>query len=99
LLRILAGLAPQTGGTVSIDGAPVDHLPPSARDIAMVFQSYALYPHMSVRDNIATPLRMRRLPAPARLPLLGPFWPGQAAARAGIAGAVTDAAQLVEIEA
>ena len=99
LLRILAGLSPQSGGTVSIDGAPVDHLPPSRRDIAMVFQSYALYPHMSVRENIATPLRMRQLRAPARLPLVGRFWPGQNAARSAIATAVTDAARQVEIEA
>ena len=99
LLRILAGLSPQSGGTVSIDGVPVDHLPPSRRNIAMVFQSYALYPHMSVRDNIATPLRMRQLPAPARLPLIGRLWPGQGARRRAIAEAATEAARQVEIEA
>lgn len=98
LLRILAGLAPQSGGTVSIDGTEIDHLPPSARDIAMVFQSYALYPHMTVRQNIATPLRMRRLPAPARLPGIGWLWPGQGSKRNGIDQAVIDAARLVEIE-
>src|SRR5690606_8744699 len=98
LLRILAGLAPQSGGTISIDGTAIDHLPPSARDIAMVFQSYALYPHMTVRQNIATPLRMRRLPAPARLPGIGRLWPGQRSKRNGIDQAVIDAARLVEIE-
>lgn len=98
LLRILAGLVPQSGGTVSIDGTEIDHLPPSARDIAMVFQSYALYPHMTVRQNIATPLRMRGLPAPARLPGIGRLWPGQGSKRNDIDQAVIDAARLVEIE-
>ncbi|RJL05723.1 ABC transporter ATP-binding protein [Paracoccus siganidrum] len=99
LLRILAGLAPQSSGTISIDGAEVDYLPPSARDIAMVFQSYALYPHMTVGQNIATPLRMRQLPAPARLPVIGRIWPGQSAKRARIEQTVIEAARLVEIEA
>ncbi|RDW12242.1 ATP-binding cassette domain-containing protein, partial [Paracoccus thiocyanatus] len=93
LLRILAGLAPQSGGTVSIDGAGVDHLPPSGRDIAMVFQSYALYPHMTVGQNIATPLRMRQLSVAARLPLVGRLWPGQSASRARIGQAVAQAAR------
>jgi multiple sugar transport system ATP-binding protein len=99
LLRIIAGLIPQDGGTVSIDGAPVDHLRPSARDVSMVFQSYALYPHMSVRDNIATPLKVRQLTSLARWPLVGRFVPGQAEARAGIAESVDRVAQQVEIEA
>src|SRR6185503_5132776 len=43
------------------DGARIDHLPPDARDVAMVFQSYALYPHMTVRRNVEFPLRMRRV--------------------------------------
>jgi len=98
LLRILAGLAPQSGGSVSIDETAIDHLPASARDIAMVFQNYALYPHMTVRQNIATPLRMRRLPAPARLPGIGRFWPGQSSKRRDIDRAVVEAARLVEIE-
>lgn len=62
LLRIIAGLAPQTSGHVLIDGQRVDQLPPRERDIAMVFQHYALYPHLSVRDNLAFGLRMRRTP-------------------------------------
>lgn len=64
----------------------------------MVFQSYALYPHMTVRQNIATPLRMRHLPAFARLPGLGRYWPGQGPQRQSINDAVTAAARLVEIE-
>ena len=49
LLRMVAGLENVTGGTISIDGRDVTELPPRARDIAMVFQTYALYPHMTVR--------------------------------------------------
>ena len=68
LLRIIAGLERQSGGTVAIDGRSVDALPPDRRDIAMVFQSYALYPHLTVAENIAVPLRMRRLSRLQRLP-------------------------------
>lgn len=62
LLRIIAGLEPHTSGQVFIDGAPVDRLSPAARDIAMVFQHYALYPHLSVRENLAFGLSMRKTP-------------------------------------
>lgn len=62
LLRIIAGLDAQTSGQVLIDGKEVDHLPPAERDIAMVFQHYALYPHLSVRENLAFALKMRRVP-------------------------------------
>ncbi len=59
LLNIIAGLEPLTSGTISIDGRSVQNLEPKERDIAMVFQSYALYPSMTVAKNIAFPLRMR----------------------------------------
>src|SRR5437870_3528313 len=59
VLRMIAGLEPITSGTVSIDGEVVNHVPAKSRDIAMVFQSYALYPHMSVYDNLAFGLRRR----------------------------------------
>jgi ABC-type sugar transport system ATPase subunit len=62
LLRIIAGLEPHTSGQVLIDGAPVDRLSPADRDIAMVFQHYALYPHLSVRGNLAFGLSMRKTP-------------------------------------
>jgi multiple sugar transport system ATP-binding protein len=62
LLRIIAGLEPQTSGHVLIDNLVVDHLPPAERDIAMVFQHYALYPHLSVRENLAFALKMRATP-------------------------------------
>jgi ABC-type sugar transport system ATPase subunit len=61
-LRIVAGLEEPSAGRVFIDGRDVTALPPAQRDIAMVFQSYALYPHMTVFENMAFALRMRRLP-------------------------------------
>lgn len=59
LLRMIAGIEEPTAGDILIDGRVVTHLPPRMRNIAMVFQSYALYPHMSVFKNIAFPLRTR----------------------------------------
>ena len=67
LLRIIAGLETESSGTVTIDGTPMAGRAPSARDIAMVFQSYALYPHLTVAQNIAVPLRMRSLTPLQRL--------------------------------
>jgi len=61
-LNLIAGLDEPTSGAVRIDGAQVNGLPPAERDVAMVFQSYALYPHKDVRGNLAFPLQMRRLP-------------------------------------
>src|SRR5207253_10462537 len=61
LLRMVAGLETVSGGTVAIDGRIVNGIEPKARDIAMVLQNYALYPHMSVYDNMAYGLRMRRM--------------------------------------
>ena len=58
LLRMIAGLEDLTSGKIEIDGEDVTQVPPSKRGLAMVFQSYALYPHMTVRKNIAFPLRM-----------------------------------------
>ena len=63
LLRLIAGLETATRGRILIDGRDVTHLPPQARDLAMVFQSYALYPHKTVRENLAFGLRMHRLPS------------------------------------
>lgn len=61
-LRMVAGLEEISSGTVSIDGRTVNALPPKDRDIAMVFQNYALYPHMTVRENMAFGLRLRHTP-------------------------------------
>jgi multiple sugar transport system ATP-binding protein len=62
LLRMIAGLEDVTAGQIEIGGRRVNDLPPVQRGIAMVFQSYALYPHMSVYENIAFPLRVEKLP-------------------------------------
>jgi putative spermidine/putrescine transport system ATP-binding protein len=62
LLLAIAGLNAPDGGEILIDGKPATHLPPFKRDIGMVFQNYALFPHMNVADNVAFPLRMRRRP-------------------------------------
>jgi putative spermidine/putrescine transport system ATP-binding protein len=62
LLMMVAGLVPPTSGEIWIDGRLATYAPPNKRDIGIVFQSYALFPHLTVRENIAFPLRMRRLP-------------------------------------
>ncbi len=62
LLRCVAGFEKPDTGTISIDGTPVTDLPPRERDLAMVFQSYALFPLMTIRDNIAFPMKVRNAP-------------------------------------
>jgi multiple sugar transport system ATP-binding protein len=64
-LRMLAGLERISSGSIRIGGTVVNELPPRARNVAMVFQSYALYPHLSVYDNLAYPLRIRGAPKPS----------------------------------
>ena len=63
LLRMIAGLENITGGEISIGERVVNNVPPKERDIAMVFQNYALYPHMTVAENMAYGLRLRKTPA------------------------------------
>jgi sn-glycerol 3-phosphate transport system ATP-binding protein len=65
-LRIVAGLETATAGRVEIGGRDVTHLPPAARGVAMVFQSYALFPHLNVAENIVFGLKARRVPATER---------------------------------
>jgi ABC-type sugar transport system ATPase subunit len=67
-LRMLAGLEVPTSGTIRIGDRVVNDIAPGKRDIAMVFQSYALYPHMTVAQNIEYPLKKRRIPKPERGP-------------------------------
>ena len=62
LLRLIAGLEQPTKGTVKIGGQNITSIPPGKRNIAMVFQSYALYPHMTVFDNISAALKLRKIP-------------------------------------
>jgi multiple sugar transport system ATP-binding protein len=97
LLRVIAGLEPQDAGTVAIGGAPVDHLRPHERKVAMVFQSYALYPHMTVFNNIALPLTMSRLRLAERVPLLRLLSRRRRAVQRGIAEDVRAAAAQLGI--
>ena len=64
LLRMIAGLEEITGGTISIGGRVVNDVRPKERDVAMVFQNYALYPHMTVRDNMSFALMLAKTPKP-----------------------------------
>jgi multiple sugar transport system ATP-binding protein len=70
ILRCLAGLEPPTSGELLIGDRRVNDLPPAERDVAMVFQSYALYPHLTVRQNLEFPLEMRRVPREKRSALV-----------------------------
>ncbi len=96
LLRILAGLEAPDSGDVLIDGERVNDVRPADRNLAMVFQSYALYPHLSVGQNMMTPLRLRDLSFTERLPLIGQFL-----ARAkyrDLSSQVSDAAKVLKID-
>ena len=98
LLRIAAGLDLPDEGTVSLGGRDVTARPAADRDIAMVFQSYALYPHLTAGQNIAVPLALRELGAAQRMPLFGPLVPGGRAVRADIARRVAATAASLKIE-
>src|SRR5215472_6579587 len=98
LLRIIAGLEPQDTGVVHVGDQCVDGLSPRERNIAMVFQSHALYPHLTVRENLALPLRMRRLAAYQRIPLLHWLMPGTRAVRRQIDLDVQAAAAVCKVE-
>ncbi|MGF1476474.1 MAG: ABC transporter ATP-binding protein [Geminicoccaceae bacterium] len=97
LLRIIAGLEEQDSGSIRIGGEPVDGVRASQRNLAMVFQSYALYPHLTAAENIAVPLRMRQLTAWQRLPFLGPLLPGSRQRHRAIRDAVREAAETLDI--
>ena len=97
LMRIIAGLEAVSSGSVQIGGREVTALRAADRDVAMVFQNYALYPHLTVRQNIGVPLMMRRLNAAERMPLLGGFLPGVAAKKRAMAAEVAAAAEMLGI--
>jgi multiple sugar transport system ATP-binding protein len=97
MLRIIAGLEDQDAGEVSIGGRLVDGARPKDRDVAMVFQSYALYPHLTVFDNIALPLRTRRLSFAQRLPLIGRLLPGCAGVERSIRMEVEQTAAMLDV--
>jgi multiple sugar transport system ATP-binding protein len=73
LMRIIAGLELPSAGRISIAGRDVTGIRAADRDVAMVFQNYALYPHLTIAQNLAVPLLMRRLGARERLPFMGRF--------------------------
>lgn len=98
LLRIIAGLESHNEGSISIGDRKVDGLRPKLRDVAMVFQTYALYPHMSVAQNMMVPLRMRQLNGWQRLPLVGRFMPGTKRIKAEIDNEVTQVAKSIGID-
>src|SRR5262245_52512329 len=98
LLRIIAGLEAPDRGDVSIGGRVATDRPPSERDVAMVFQHYALYPHKTVAENIALPLEMRRLNSWQRLPGVASLSPHARATHRQIADDVRAAAAIVGIE-
>ena len=97
LLRIVAGLEAHDRGTVLMGGQVVDGLAPKTRDVAVVFQSYALYPHMTVAQNLALPLVMRDLTRVGRLPFARHLSQQVKRTRADIRRAVERAAAQVEI--
>ena len=94
-LRIMSGLDRPSDGQVLLDGSDVSGKSAYERNVAMVFQSYALYPHLSVAQNIALPLTMRHLSAIGRLPFIGSLVPGTAEARRTIMSKVVDAAEAL----
>jgi len=98
LLRIIAGLEAHDAGTLAIDGRRIDDLRPDERDIAMVFQSYALYPHMTVAENMAVPLRMSRLNWRQRLPGAALFSASYSAANRSIEADILSVAQMLQID-
>jgi len=99
LLRIIAGLESPTSGDIAIDGADVTQVRAADRNLSMVFQSYALYPHLTVAENIAVPLQMRQMTAMQRLPLVGGLMPGAGTQKRDISQAVQHAAKTLEIGA
>ena len=98
LLRILAGLDHADEGEIVIGGEDMSAIAAADRNIAMVFQSYALYPHLTAGQNIAVPLAMRRLSGTQRLPFIGSLVPGQRATRAAIARDVGEMAKSLRID-
>lgn len=98
LLRIISGLEAPDSGEVLIGGDVVNQASPKDRNISMVFQDYALYPHMSVAQNIAMPLIMARLPLHARLPLVNMISPKARSIRPIVASEVESVAKQLRID-
>ncbi len=99
LLRIAAGLEQANSGEVRINGKDVSQKRAADRDMAMVFQSYALYPHLTARQNMALPLVMRRMTAVQRLPVIGAFLAKTRDIKAAIKSEIEAAADILKITA
>ena len=99
LLRIAAGLDYPDYGRVLLNGQDVTGKRAADRDMAMVFQSYALYPHLTARQNMALPLAMRRLSVWERLPLIGKITERSRLSHAAIQSEVEHAADILKIKA
>jgi multiple sugar transport system ATP-binding protein len=99
LMRIIAGLERANAGGIEIDGRDVTAIRAADRDVAMVFQNYALYPHLTAYQNMAVPLVMRRLSSLERLPLIGRMVPGTGVRRRDIHTEIQDAAKLLGLDA
>ena len=97
LLRIIAGLEAQSSGDVDIADRNVNDTRPSDRDLAMVFQSYALYPHLSVEENMMVPLKLRDLTALERMPVLGQFIPSRWRKMRAIRGMIDETADTLKM--
>jgi multiple sugar transport system ATP-binding protein len=98
LLRVIAGLDDAEAGDVVIGGGSVRTMPPKDRGIAFMFQSYALYPHLNVYNNIAAPLVMRELSAFDRLPIIGKLFASSQARFESINKRVLAIAELLKIK-
>jgi multiple sugar transport system ATP-binding protein len=98
LLRIIAGLETQDLGSIKINDRLVNGVRASDRDLAMVFQSYALYPHLTVQENMQTPLRLRNLSTLQRLPFLGRLLSSTRRAQVVMDQAVQDTAETLKIQ-
>ena len=98
LLRILAGLDYADAGSVTLGERDITGLHPADRNVAMVFQSYALYPHLTAGQNIAVPLAMRQLTTAERLPFIGPMLPSHRAKQRQIQAQITNTAQSLRID-
>ena len=97
LLRIIAGLENQSTGDVEIDGNVVNNTRASERDLAMVFQSYALYPHLTVQQNMMVPLKLRRLSILERFPIIGWLMPNRRSKLDEIVNKVQLASETLQI--
>ena len=97
MLRMIAGLSDISSGQIAFDGRVVNELEPRERNIAFVFQSYALYPHMTVRENIAFPLVMDRFKGWYHIPIVNSIMRRSIAAKPEVKSRVVEVAEMLEL--